>query len=162
MWILNSLLIVLLGGITVTLFVAGLYGIRENAFCAGIVIAASPLPSLILIFGAAFAPKQYQITGESILVNRFLARDIKIPLSSVYSIEPVNYKYVFKKSVRIMGSGGGFGIYGTFTSPSLKYFKAYMTRRSKLVLVRTPDKPFVLTPDDTESFIAAVQQKGKV
>ena len=58
-----------------------------------------------------------------------------------------------------MGSGGGFGIYGSFTSPSLKSFKAYMTRRDKLVLIRTTDKPFVLTPDDPEDFIDAVQQK---
>lgn len=162
MWILNSVLVVLLGWITIALLVAGLYGMRENAFCAVIVIAASPLPSLILIIGAAFAPRQYQITADSILVSRLFAKDVKIPLSGVYSIEPASYKYVFKKSVRIMGSGGGFGIYGTFTSPSLNYFKAYMTRRDKLVLIRTLDKPFVLTPDDPEGFIAAVQEKGRV
>jgi hypothetical protein len=162
MWILNSVLVVLLGGITLTLLIAGIYGMRENMCCGIIVLAASPLPALILIVGAAFAPKQYRITSDSILVNRLFTKDIKIPLSEVYSAEPVNYKYVFKKSVRIMGSGGGFGIYGTFTSPSLKYFKAYMTRRDKLVLIRTTDKPFVLTPDDPEGFIDAVQQKGKV
>jgi len=150
-----------LGGTTLTLFVAGLLGLRENAFCAVIVIAASPLPTVILIIGAAFAPRQYQITGDSILVNRLFAKDVKIPLSGVYSIEPVSYKYVFKKSVRIMGSGGGFGIYGDFTSPSLKDFKAYMTRRDKLVLIRTLRKPFVLTPDDPEGFIAAVQDVQK-
>ena len=161
MWILNSILMILLGGITSTLLIAGIYGMRENAFCAVIVIAASPLPSLILIIGAAFAPRRYKITNDSILISRLFAKDVKIPLSGVYSIEPVNYKYVFKKSVRIMGSGGGFGIYGSFTSPSLKYFKAYMTRRDKLVLVRTPDKPFVLTPDDPEGFIAAVQDSQK-
>jgi len=162
MWILNSVLVILLGGITLTLIIAGIYGMRENMWCGIIVLAASPLPALILIIGAAFAPRQYQITGDSILVSRLFAKDMKIPLSGVYSIEPVSYEYVFKKSVRIMGSGGGFGIYGAFTSPSLKYFKAYMTRRNKLVLIRTPDKPFVLTPDDPEGFIAAVQQKGRV
>ena len=103
-----------------------------------------------------------KITDDSILVRRLFAKDVKIPLSGVYSIEPVDYKYVFKKSVRIMGSGGGFGIYGDFTSPNLKYFKAYMTRRDKLVLIRTADKPFVLTPDDPEGFITTVQQSGKV
>ncbi len=162
MWILNSILIALLGGITITLFVAGLFGLRENFFCAMIVIVASPLPIVILIIGAAFAPRQYQITGDSILVNRFFSKDIKIPLSEIYSIELVSYKYAFKKSVRIAGSGGGFGIYGHFTSQNLKNFKAYMTRRDKLVLIRTPDKPFVLTPDDPEGFISAVQQKGRV
>lgn len=162
MWILNSILILLLGGITITFFIAGIYGMRENTFCAAIVIVASPLPLLILIIGAAFAPLQYKITGESILVSRLLAKDIKIPLSGIYSIESVNYKYIFKKSVRIMGSGGGFGIYGTFTSPTLKYFKAYMTRRNKLVLLRTPDKPFVLTPDDPEGFITTAQQRGRI
>jgi hypothetical protein len=162
MWILNSVIVIVLGGMTIGLFIAGLYGMRENMCCGIIVLATSPLPVLILVIGAAFAPRQYQITGDSILVGRLFAKDVKIPLSEVYSIEPVSYKYVFKKSIRIMGSGGGFGIYGDFSSPSLKYFKAYMTRRDKLVLVRTPDKPFVLTPDDPEGFIAAVQQKGKV
>ncbi|MBN1795407.1 MAG: hypothetical protein JW804_01925 [Sedimentisphaerales bacterium] len=157
MWILNSVLIILLGVITITLLIAGLYGMRENMFCAIIVFAASPVPVLILLVGAAFAPRQYQTTGDSILVNRLLAKDVKIPLSGVYSIEPVNYKYVFKKSVRIFGSGGSFGIYGDFTSPNLKYFKAYMTRRDRLVLIRTTDKPFLLTPDDPEGFIATVK-----
>jgi hypothetical protein len=61
-----------------------------------------------------------------------------------------------------MGSGGGFGIYGYFYSPNLKDFRAYMTRRNKLVLIRTLHETFVLTPDDPEGFIAAVQQKGRV
>jgi hypothetical protein len=161
MWILNSILMILLGGITLTLLIAGIYGIRENMCCGIIVLAASPLPALILIIGAAFAPRQYQITGDSILISRFFAKDIEMLFSGVYSIEPVSYKYVFKKSTRIMGSGGGFGIYGTFTSPSLKYFKAYMTRRDKLVLIRTTDKPFVLTPDDPEGFIATVKNSQK-
>jgi len=162
MWILNSILVILMGGVTITLLVAGLYGMRESVFFAIIMIAASLLPVLILIIAAGFAPRQYQITDDLILVNRLFAKDVKIPLSMVYSIEPVSYKHVFKKSVRIMGSGGGFGIYGAFTSPSMEYFKAYMTRRDKLVLIRIPDKPFVLTPDDPEGFIAAVQQKARV
>jgi hypothetical protein len=160
MWILNSILVVLLGGITITLLVAGIYGMRENMCCGIFVLVASLLPVVILIVGAAFAPRQYQITDDSILVKRLLAKDVKIALSEVYLIEAVSYKYVFKKSLRIFGSGGGFGIYGDFTSPNLKYFKAYMTRRNKLVLIRILDKPFVLTPDDVEGFISAVQQKG--
>ena len=158
MWILNSILVIFLGGITATLLVSGLYALRENTFCAIIVIAGSLLPALILTVGAAFAPRQYQITDDSILVRRLFAKNVKIPLAEVLSLQPVSYKYVFKKSVRIMGSGGGFGIYGDFTSPSLKYFKAYMTRRDKLVLITTTDKPFVLTPDDMDGFIAAVRK----
>ncbi len=159
MWILNSALVILLGGMTIGFLIASIYGMRENIYCATIGLAGSLLPILILIISAAFAPRQYQISGDGILVRRLLAKDVKIPLCGIYSIEPVSYKYVLKKAVRVMGSGGGFGIYGEFTSPSLKYFNAYMTRRDKLVLIRTPDKPFVLTPDDPEGFIAAVQQK---
>ncbi len=160
MWILNSILVILMGGLTITLLVAGIYAMREGACCAIIMFAASPLPTLILIMIAAFAPRQYQITADSILVNRLFAKDVIIPLSGIFSIEQVSYKYVFKKSVRIFGSGGGFGIYGSFTSPNLEYFKAYMTRRDKLVLIKTPDKPFVITPDDPKGFIDAVRQKG--
>ncbi len=161
MWILNSVLVIVLGVMTIAFFAAGFYGMRENVCGAIVAIAASLLPALILILGAAYAPRQYQITDDSILVIRLLAKDVKIALSGVYSIEPVSYKYVFKKSVRIMGSGGGFGIYGTFTSPNLKYFKAYMTRRDKLILIRTPNEPFVLTPDDPEGFIAALADSQK-
>lgn len=162
MWIFNSLLVLLMGGITVMLLIAGICAMRENMCCGIIVLAASPLPALILIICAAFAPRKYKITADNILVSRLFAKDVEIPLSKVYSIEPISYKYVFKKSLRIMGSGGGFGIYGDFTSRNLKYFKAYMTRRDKLVLISTTDKPFVLTPDDPEGFIAAVQQKGRI
>jgi hypothetical protein len=156
MWILNSILVTLLGGITITLLVAGLYGMRENMCCAIVVIAASLIPVSILVIGALFAPLKYFVTDKNIVVKRFI-RDVEIPLFNTISIEHVTYKYVFKKAVRIMGSGGGFGIYGNFCSPSLKDFRAYMTRRDKLVLMRTFHKPFVFTPDDPEGFIAAVK-----
>ena len=161
MWILNAILMVLLGGISIMFLVIGTLGSGECEYVNIIMFISSSLPVLILIGGIAFAPRQYQITDEHILVNRYLAKDITIPRIEVYSVEPVSYKYVFKKSIRICGSGGGFGIYGSFASPSMKDFKAYMTRRDRLVMIKTAHKPFVLTPDDPEGFIAAASGKAR-
>jgi uncharacterized membrane protein len=161
MWVFNCLLVVVLIGISTTLFVAGFYGFQENLFLGFFLMIGAILPIVILIFGAAFAPKNYKITSDNILINRLWVKDIKIPLIEVYSVEPVDYKFAFKRSIRIFGSGGGFGIYGDFSSRNIKYFKAYMTRRDKLVMIKTPDKPFILTPDDPESFIAAVKRNRK-
>jgi hypothetical protein len=152
---------VLLGGMSIMFLVIGFLGSGECEYVNIIMLTSSSLPVLILFGMIAFAPRQYQITADSILVNRYLAKDITIPRIEVYSVEPVSYKYVFKKSIRICGSGGGFGIYGSFTSPSMKDFKAYMTRRDKLVMIKTAHKPFVLTPDDPEGFIIAASEKAK-
>lgn len=159
MWIWNSILVIVLIGISTTLFIVGFYGFEENVSVGIFMIIGAILPIVILIFGAAFAPKSYKITSYNILIKRLWVKDIEIPLIEVYSVEPVDYKFAFKRSIRIFGSGGGFGIYGDFTSKNIKYFKAYMTRRDKLVMIKTPDKPFILSPDDPESFAAAIHQK---
>jgi len=113
------------------------------------------------ILPAIWAPIKYIVTEQKIIIKR-IGPEIAIPLADVYAVSRIPYNEVFCSAIRTMGCGGMFGIYGNFKSASMGKFKVYMTRRDKLVLVRTPDKPFVLTPDDPEGFIDALQQKGKV
>ena len=113
------------------------------------------------ILPAVWAPIKYIVTEQKIIIKR-IGQGITIPWADVCAVSHIPYDDVFRSAIRTMGCGGLFGIYGNFKSASMGKFKAYMTRRDKLVLVRTPDKPFVLTPDDPKGFIAAVQQKGKV
>ncbi len=157
MWVLNSILLLAMAGVTAVLVAAALKEMRENTIVWIIGWAAALMPGAVLIIAAVFAPLRYEMRGDNILVKRFLSKAVRIPLDEVYSVEAANYEYVFKKSFRVMGSGGGFGIYARFTSANLERFKAYMTRRSKLVLINTVDMPFVITPDDPEGFVAAVR-----
>ena len=113
------------------------------------------------ILPAVWAPIKYIVTEQKIIIKR-IGPEIIIPLADVCTVSCMPYDEVFCSAIRTMGSGGVFGIYGNYKSASMGKFKAYMTRRDKLVLIRTLDKPFVITPDKPEDFIAAVQQKGKV
>ena len=156
-WILNLFILSLVAGLTIALLVASFYAISESVACGIIVLISSIIPPTIIAIAAIFAPRKYCVTTQNVIVKRF-ARNVTLPLSEIVSIEPVTYISVFKGSTRTMASGGGFGIYGDFYSPKLSNFRAYMTRRNKLVLIRTFNKPFVLTPDDPEGFIATVQK----
>jgi hypothetical protein len=159
MWILNCVLVVLMTGLTATLIAAAFKAMRQSTALAIIGWAGAAVPGLIVLIASAFAPRRYEIRGADILVKRFLAKDVRIPLDKVYSVEAADYEYVFKKAFRVMGSGGMFGIYGHFASANLERFKAYMTRRSRLVMIKTVDMPFVVTPDHPEDFIAAVRRE---
>jgi len=103
------------------------------------------------------APRKYIINQKAVIIRRIWA-DVEIPLADVTQVELSKYEEVFKGAVRTMGSGGLFGIYGNFQSPGLGKFRAYMTRKNKLVVIKTKDRPFVLSPDKPNKFIRAVDE----
>ena len=160
MWVLNAILLVFYGSLTLVFLLIGL-SVLQNNIWAGITMLSSSLLSLLALAGpAGFAPRRYEIKDDAIAIKRLIPKDVRIPFSKVCSIEPTGYKHAFKNSLRIMGSGGGFGFYGSFTSQNLGRFQAYATRKSNCVLIRTQDRAVVVTPDDPDSFIAAVREKA--
>ena len=118
-----------------------------------IAVAVFEIISLILV--AIFAPGHYLLNSSSIKIRRIVGY-IDIPIDSITSIEMLD-KDTTKGSIRLMASGGFFGFFGRFRSPALGAYLVYATRSDHLVLIRRKDAiPVVLSPDDPEGFIEAV------
>lgn len=157
MWMMNLVILALILAVSAVLFVSALFIHKNNALIGKIMFAVAFTPVLILLAGFAFAPKSYALDEETLRIRRFFTGDILLKRDDILSIEPGDYKKVFSGASRVCGSGGGFGIYGLFIDGDRNYFMAYMTRKDKLVRIWTKGKPFILTPDDPQGFIHAVQ-----
>jgi hypothetical protein len=116
--------------------------------------------AVVTVLPVIWAPMKYSVSDKLIIVERF-GPDVIIPLAEVSGVRRLRYREVFHKALRTFGSGGLFGIYGSFRSASMGNFRAYMTRTSSLVVLTTADKPIVLTPDDPPALVTAVEQGMK-
>ena len=61
----------------------------------------------------------------------------------------------FTGCLRLWGNGGLFGYYGVYQTTKLGKCYWYVTNRSKTVIVATPTRILVLSPDDLAGFIGA-------
>lgn len=122
-------------------------------FGAILIVVGTVLPAI-------WAPMKYIVTNNEVIIKR-IGPDIIISQADICAVNCMPYDQVFSGAVRTMGCGGLFGIYGNFKSSSMGKFRAYMTRRNKLVVIATNERPFVLTPDDTEGFVTAVDRMLK-
>jgi hypothetical protein len=106
----------------------------------------------ILVIPAFFAPLKYYMTPETMGVSR-IGPDIVIRLDEVESLQSAKASD-FTLTLRVFGSGGLYGNFGLFRNAQLGLFRACMTRREPLVVVRMKTgKPIVLSPDAPDAFI---------
>ena len=115
------------------------------------------IPGILMILSipvvALFAPIKYFVDPSFITVWRYGPK-IKIPIDNIIEVQPVELKSV----MRTCAMGGAFGSYGWFHCKSLGNFRGYITRNDKTVAIMTvKGTPFIVSPDDREGFIAAVQ-----
>lgn len=116
----------------------------------------SALFLVIFIIALCLAPLGYTCTSAEIRIVR-LAKDIIIPLDTITSIEPATAE-VFRSAIRVAGSGGAFGFYGKFSSPTMPSFSVYATSYDDLVLIlRENAGPMVLSPHQRKRFIECVR-----
>ena len=151
MWILNLLIFAVNAGLVVMFLVIASRGSQEKVAMT----AAAMLVIVVTFLPAVWAPIKYIVTDNEIIIKR-IGPDVKIPFTDISAVNRMPYSQVFKGAIRTCGNGGLFAIYGNFKSPSMDKFRAYMTRRDKLVVISTSDKPIVLTPDALQEFINAV------
>lgn len=118
------------------------------------VIASAVLTLLVVGLGFAYSPRGYEAAGGVLRVKR-IAGDVVFPLNRLRYVR-VATSEDFAGCVRLWGSGGLFGYYGTFWSRALGRSEWYVTDRSKAVLIADADRVIVVSPDDREAFLAAV------
>ena len=113
-------------------------------------IATSILLSLVAVI--VLAPRNYSVSPSSIVIHR-LGPGIVIPMDKLEGVRVAEEGAVFNGAIRTAASGGAFGFYGRFQNPRIGKFRAYATRRDKLVVMKLKDsRPIVISPDDPNGF----------
>jgi hypothetical protein len=108
---------------------------------------------LLLIVVGMFAPRAYQVDAYGVTVLRLGSR-VYIPANTILDVQPVKIRRV----MRVCGCGGFFGAWGWFYARQFGLFRAYVTRRDRLVSLTLKDrKPVVLSPDEPDRFVEAVR-----
>ncbi len=123
-------------------------------------LIVSALGAALLVLAYAWSPRRYAISGRMILVKRLFG-NVSIPLDSVRAVRPATNDD-FRSCIRVWGSGGLFGYYGTFSTTSLGDSTWYVTDRGKAAIVFTNERTIVLSPDDAPAFVAAIRETAPV
>ncbi len=101
-----------------------------------------------------FSVTGYTINAGTVTINRWLY-NVNINRADITEYRVVPDEDM-KWTIRTFGVGGLFGYYGRFTNTNLGGMTWYATRRSNYVLLVAGGKKIIVTPDDTEAFIATL------
>jgi Bacterial PH domain len=122
------------------------------AFDSGLPVFTLLILFLIYVIGYLFAPRNYSITADTVLINRPLT-NIKIKKSDIKSVDIIERNKI-SKAWRIFGVGGLFGYYGRFWNSEMGSMTFYATRTADAILIQThADNKIILTPDEPEAFL---------
>lgn len=109
---------------------------------------------LVLVLTYGYSPRGYLVSKEAIVVKR-LFRDAVIPLTAGGEARPATAGD-FAGAIRLWGSGGLFGYFGLFRTRGLGKSTWYVTDRSRVVVVITPGKTALFSPDDPAGFVSSL------
>src|SRR5437899_3237139 len=145
------------GAVLLLLTIPGL--LLTRPVFGGVVFIVAGTNALVCLVSFLWAPRGYTVSQRQIQVHRPVGK-ASIPLVSVQSVRravPADCKGLR----RTFGNGGLFGIYGYFHSPRLGAHRWFATRTTNLILVTVQDTPYVLSPDDPDRFLAALNSRDK-
>ena len=138
----------LLGFVAAVLALAGFAVVAVGEPVAIAILAA------VLVAAAALAVRGYVVEPDAVLVRR-PGWTTRLDLAGLASVEAD--PDAFRGSIRTFGIGGPFAFVGRYRSRGLGGFTAYATDRARSVVLRWPDRTVVVTPDDPDTFVAAVE-----
>ena len=123
-------------------------------------ILVSCLAAVLFIVAYAYSPRRYTISEDSIIVHRLIG-SVRIALDGAREARPARSDDL-DGAIRLWGNGGLFGYYGLFRTSRLGKCWWYVTNRKNAVVVVTKRKAALVSPDDVEGFLAAIQATGPV
>jgi hypothetical protein len=109
---------------------------------------------LLLPVTALFAVRGYDVVPDAVLIRR-PGWTSRIPLTGLVGVEVD--PQAFCGVVFRAGNGGVLGFIGWFWSRRLGWFRAWVTDPARSVRLRFRDRCVVLSPDDPEAFLRALQ-----
>lgn len=121
-------------------------------------LVGGPAGAAILVLvalSALFAPRGYSVAPNELVVHRF-GWASRFPLGASATAEWA--PGATAGSIRTFGNGGLFGFVGRFRNGILGNYRAFATDSSRMVVVRTATIAYVVTPDDPDRFVRAVQE----
>lgn len=105
---------------------------------------------LLVIIGTYItSPSSYTIIEGNIVIKLNSSREIKIPFRETKKIEPIKEE----RTLKVFGNGGLFGYTGTFRARNTGLHQRWVTDRSKMILIETIHKKYIISPKDPQSFI---------
>ena len=113
-------------------------------------ILLTAVPLVILAIAALGIVRGYILTDAEIAIRR-VGWTTRFPIRTLQAVEGVPDG--MRGSLRIAGNGGLFAFSGLFWNRRLKFFRAYATDPSRVVVLRYPKKTIVITPHDPQQFI---------
>jgi hypothetical protein len=116
---------------------------------------AAVLSLFVLAMCVAYSPRRYVLDGRSILIKR-LAGTVRISLDDLREIRRAT-PHDFRGCIRLWGSGGLFGYYGIFSTDKLGKSTWYVTNRANSIVLITTAKTVLISPNDADAFLRAVQ-----
>ena len=123
-------------------------------------IVVAFLGAAVIAVSYAYSPRGYEIAERSIIVRRLIGR-VRIPLDDIRELRAAN-RDDFRGCIRLWGNGGFFGYYGLFRTSKLGKCTWYVTNRANAIVLINAAKTVVLSPDNVESFLAAVRSTAPV
>lgn len=112
--------------------------------------------AILLSVATRFRIRSYQLTPDALQIVQ--AKGIKsYPRALFQSATPVTTKDL-GFGIRLFGSGGFFGYFGTFFYRNVGKVNVYATDRTKLILLRQTDgKQLLISPADPAAFLQALR-----
>ncbi len=151
LWITSLLVTAVCIGVSVTghAFVGGLKGFGLQALCWA--------PLIVPVACVPFVVRSYTITPEAILIKR-LWWDTRYERAQLKSAEAI--PHAMKGSIRTCGNGGAFSFTGWYWSRKLGVHRAFVNDLKRTVVLRFRMRTIVVSPDDPEGFVAALEAGG--
>ena len=109
---------------------------------------------LVLLVPLVCTVRGYTITDSELEVAR-LGWTSRWPLAGLQSATVE--RGVMARSFRTFGNGGLFAITGRFRNQRLGAYRAYVTDSERTVVLRFPSLTLVVSPDDPEAFVRAIE-----
>jgi len=112
------------------------------------------LPLLLMACCIPFMVLGYIVTPDAILVRRpfWVTRLPRAGLQSA-TADPA----ATQGSIRTCGNGGLFSFTGLYWSKKLGPYRAYVTDRQRTVVLRYSGRTVVVSPDEPEDFVRALE-----
>ena len=120
---------------------------------AGATTGAVVLGAVVALAGA-LAVRGYAVEPGVVVVQR-PGWQTRLSLRGLESVgaDPDAMRFAW----RTWGIGGPFAFVGRYRSGRTGWFSAYATDRDRSVVLRWPDRTVVVTPDDPDAFVTAVE-----
>lgn len=109
------------------------------------------VPPLILAGAMVTRVRGYTLTEDTIIVRRGFG-ETRLPLAGLRSVN-ADAEAMRGWRLILFGNVGLFCLVGRFWSSKLGWYRAFVTDRSRAVVLRYADRTIVISPHDPQQFI---------